>query len=76
VFFFAGSSLLTFFGISLDSFRIAGGILLLIIGIGIVNGDSAQAAKALVSEDQNSDLRAAQFSLSFFRKKTPDLSAG
>ena len=60
VFFFAGSSLLQFFGISLDSFRIAGGILLLIIGIGIVNGDSAQAAKDLVSEDQNSDLRAAQ----------------
>lgn len=60
VFFFAGSSLLKFFGISLDSFRIAGGILLLIIGIGIVKGDSSQAAKDLVAEDQQSDFREAQ----------------
>lgn len=60
VFFFAGSSLLKFFGISLDSFRIAGGILLLIIGIGIVNGDSSKAAKDLAAEDQKSDFREAQ----------------
>jgi MarC family membrane protein len=60
VFFFAGSSLLKFFGISLDSFRIAGGVLLLIIGIKIVNGDSSKAAKDLVAEDQKSDFREAQ----------------
>jgi multiple antibiotic resistance protein len=60
VFFFTGSSLLKFFGISLDSFRIAGGILLLIIGIGIVSGDSVKEAKNLAAEDQSSDFRAAQ----------------
>ncbi len=60
VFFFTGSSLLKFFGISLDSFRIAGGIILLIIGIGIVNGDSAKAAQNLALQDQNSDLREAK----------------
>lgn len=60
VFFFTGSSLLKFFGISLDSFRIAGGILLLIIGIGIVNGNTSQSTQALVSEDQNTALKKAQ----------------
>ncbi len=60
LFFFTGSSLLKFFGISLDSFRIAGGILLLIIGISIVNGDSSKSAKNLASEAQTSDFRAAQ----------------
>lgn len=60
IFFFAGSSLLKFFGISLDSFRIAGGILLLIIGIGIVNGNSSKAAEDLAAEDQKSDFREAQ----------------
>lgn len=60
IFFFAGSSLLKFFGISLDSFRIAGGILLLIIGIGIVNGDSNKSTQELASQAQESDFRVAQ----------------
>jgi multiple antibiotic resistance protein len=60
IFFISGSSILDFFGISLDSFRIAGGILLLIIGIGIVNGDSKKAAQKLASEDQNTDFKEAQ----------------
>jgi MarC family membrane protein len=60
IFFISGSSILDFFGISLDSFRIAGGILLLIIGIGIVNGDSKKAAQNLASEDQNTDFKEAQ----------------
>ena len=33
LFLFAGTALLNFFGITLDAFRIAGGILLLLIGI-------------------------------------------
>jgi multiple antibiotic resistance protein len=60
VFYFTGSSLLKFFGISLDSFRIAGGIILLIIGIGIVRGDSSKEAQNLAAADQNSDFREAQ----------------
>jgi MarC family membrane protein len=55
LFFFTGSSLLKFFGISLDSFRIAGGIILLIIGIGIVNGDSGKSTQQLASNAQDSD---------------------
>ena len=39
LFMVTGTGLLQFFGISLDSFRIAGGILLLGLGIGIVNGE-------------------------------------
>jgi MarC family membrane protein len=60
IFFFTGSSLLKFFGISLDSFRIAGGILLLIIGIGIVNGDSNKSTQTIASQAQKSDFLNAQ----------------
>lgn len=43
VFLLTGTSLLKFFGVSLDSFRIAGGLLLLGIGIDIVNGKGSSA---------------------------------
>ena len=39
VFFFTGLSLLQFFGISLAAFRIAGGILLLFLGLDMARGD-------------------------------------
>jgi MarC family membrane protein len=44
VFLLSGTAILDFFGITLDSFRMAGGILLLIIGIQIVTGNPVQAA--------------------------------
>ena len=47
LFLFAGTALLDFFGIRLDSFRIAGGILLLLIGLKTVARDPAGAAKDL-----------------------------
>ena len=47
VFLFAGTALLNFFGITLDAFRIAGGILLLLIGIRTVATDPANKAKDL-----------------------------
>src|SRR5215467_9984475 len=51
LFLFAGTALLDFFGIALDSFRVAGGILLLLIGIRTTARDPATAAKGLtVSE--------------------------
>ena len=37
LFLFAGMALLDFFGITLDSFRVAGGILLFLIGIRIID---------------------------------------
>jgi multiple antibiotic resistance protein len=48
LFLFTGHALLGFFGITLDSFRLAGGILLLLIGIQIVTGDPGKAARDLV----------------------------
>ena len=48
LFLFTGHALLGFFGITLDSFRLAGGILLLLIGIQIVTGDPGKAARELV----------------------------
>ena len=48
LFLFAGTALLRFFGITLDAFRIAGGILLLLIGIRTVAQDPASKAKDLI----------------------------
>ncbi|MGN6364581.1 MarC family protein [Asticcacaulis taihuensis] len=39
VFFFAGLSILKFFGISMDAFRIAGGLLLFLMGLEMARGD-------------------------------------
>ena len=44
LFLFAGTALLNFFGITLDAFRIAGGILLLLIGIKTIARDPATKA--------------------------------
>jgi small neutral amino acid transporter SnatA (MarC family) len=42
IFLLTGSEILHFFGITLDAFRMAGGILLLLTGIQIVTGDPAR----------------------------------
>lgn len=47
LFLLTGTTILDFFGITLDSFRLAGGILLLLIGIHIVTDDPGKAAKDL-----------------------------
>ena len=52
LFLFAGTALLRFFGITLDAFRIAGGILLLLIGIRTVAQDPASKAKDLIVASQ------------------------
>jgi multiple antibiotic resistance protein len=39
IFYFAGLSILKFFGISMDAFRIAGGILLFLMGLEMARGD-------------------------------------
>jgi len=60
VFLLIGSPILEFFGVSLDSFRIAGGILLLIIGIGIVNGKSSDNKEEIVTTETNNNLTQAK----------------
>ena len=44
-FYLTGLSLLQFFGISLPAFRIAGGILLLLLGLDMARGDLTASAK-------------------------------
>jgi MarC family membrane protein len=60
VFLLIGSPILQFFGVSLDSFRIAGGILLLTIGIGIVNGKSSDNKEEIVTTETNNNLTQAK----------------
>jgi len=45
LFLLTGPSILHFFGISSDAFRMAGGILLLLIGIRIVTGEGGAALR-------------------------------
>jgi MarC family membrane protein len=54
-----GAALLDFFGIDLDSFRIAGGILLLLIGISLVAGNQGEA-KNLAANAAQSDWQQAK----------------
>ncbi|MCB1794976.1 MAG: MarC family protein, partial [Candidatus Competibacteraceae bacterium] len=56
LFLLTGPALLNFFGISIDSFRMAGGILLLLIGIHIVTADATQGSHNLGLEATRSDL--------------------
>lgn len=60
LFLFAGTALLNFFGITLDAFRIAGGILLLLIGIKTVARDTASKAKDLAVESEVGEIREAE----------------
>jgi len=60
LFLLTGPSILQFFGISLDAFRMAGGILLLLIGIHIVTGESAAQTKAPQAQGRSSDFAQAE----------------
>lgn len=60
IFLVAGATILNFFGVSLNSFRIAGGILLLLIGINIVKGVGAKGPESLIDKDEQSALTEAK----------------
>ncbi len=60
LFLLTGPSILQFFGISLDAFRMAGGILLLLIGIHIVTGASVTQNKVAQAQGRNSDFAQAE----------------
>ena len=61
-----GNSFLQFFGVSLNSFRIAGGILLLVIGIDIVNSNGS--ASTSIAHRQEQDLNDVLLARSVYRK--------
>ncbi|NEQ49773.1 MAG: MarC family protein [Leptolyngbya sp. SIO3F4] len=50
LFLFTGQTLLRFFGISLAAFQLSGGILLLLIGIGMTQGQSIKQKQTIASE--------------------------
>ena len=56
-FYFTGLSLLRFFGISLPAFRIAGGILLLLLGLDMTRGDMTAAFADPSEEHEAVDAR-------------------
>ena len=61
VFFWSGSGVLHFFGVSLPAFRIAGGILLLLSGIGMVHGMESKRVEKLADKvSEESDIEAAE----------------
>src|SRR6476646_3759531 len=60
LFLIGGTVLLKFFGITLDAFRIAGGILLLLIGIRTVAHDAANKTKDLAVTSEVGDLLEAE----------------
>jgi MarC family membrane protein len=65
VFFFAGGDILNFFGISLPAFKIAGGVLLLLIGLGMIRGHERTAieetsANAAADDDEQAKFRLGQ----------------
>ena len=57
-FFFTGLGLLKFFGISLPAFRIAGGIMLLLVGLDMAREDFTPAVAEAVVEGEIADPRA------------------
>jgi multiple antibiotic resistance protein len=59
IFMLIGTPMLQFFGVTLDSFRIAGGVLLLGIGINIVNG-SGEGKTAGISIERGEESRVNQ----------------
>lgn len=60
-----GTAVLGFFGINVDDFRVAGGIVLLTIALGMLNGGSAAHA-GTKDEQQHQDDQAAQGDVSFY----------
>ncbi|MCR8550701.1 MarC family protein [Salipiger sp. P9] len=52
---FGGPAILGFFGISVDDFRVAGGLVLMIIGLGMLNGSAGSAHHGTRAEKAGQD---------------------
>ena len=55
VFIFSGELIFKVFGITIDSFRIAGGILVAVIGYHMINGNHSPSYKGMEQQSGNSD---------------------
>lgn len=55
VFVFSGDLIFKVFGITIDSFRVAGGILVAVIGYHMINGNHSPSYKGMEQQDSNSD---------------------
>lgn len=64
----AGSAVLTFFSINVNDFRIAGGIVLLMIGLGMLNGTGSSAHAGTASEQEH---QATQTDIAFYPMAFP-----
>lgn len=66
-----GRAILGFFGVSVDDFRIAGGIVLLMIALGMLNGSVSTAHGGTASEQAHHADQAAQSDVSFYPMAFP-----
>jgi multiple antibiotic resistance protein len=72
-FYFTGLAILQFFGVSMEAFRIAGGILLFLLGLDMARGDFIgmfEAAEARVTETQEGETPTSQ---AYARKRFENL---
>lgn len=53
VFVFSGQLIFQVFGITIDAFRVAGGILVAIIGYNMINGDHSPSSKGMAKENKD-----------------------
>lgn len=60
LFLVTGQAILEFFGISLAAFRIAGGILLLLVGLGMVRSHEDKTVETLMEKAERDDLLVAE----------------
>jgi hypothetical protein len=67
----AGSALLKLFGVSVDDFRVAGGLVLLTIALGMLSGHGASAHEGTSAEKNHAAERAVAADVSFYPMTFP-----
>lgn len=67
----AGRAILDFFGIGVDDFRIAGGLVLMTIALGLLNGAGSAAHSGSESEKEHQTEQAAQSDVAFYPMAFP-----
>ncbi|VEG27491.1 MarC family protein [Actinomyces howellii] len=67
----AGSALLSFFGISINDFRVAGGLVLLLIALGMLSGQGSSAHEGTPAEKDHASAHAAVSDVAFYPMTFP-----